>query len=504
MPEARSKTEKVVELCKRRGIIFPAAEIYGGIAGFFEYGPVGVRIKRKLIEDWRKFFVESEENIYEIEGCLILPDKVFEASGHLEHFVDPLTQCKSCKAMFRADNLIEESTGKFVEGLPPEELTKILREERISCPKCGGELSDVKMFNLLLKTEVGPAGGEKASLRPETAQNIFLNFKRIYQSMRAKLPFGVAQVGKSFRNEISPRQFLVRLREFTQCEIEMFVDPRKVNECEGFERVKDVSIRLYTAEAQRKGEREMEIKVGEAVEKGLIPNKWMGYFMAKEFLWFLSLGIPREALRFRQMLPEETPHYSKGNFDLEIEFEFGFKECVGNAYRSDYDLRRHSQFSGEELAVVTPEGEKIIPHVIEPSFGVERPFLAILYHCFVEDKERGWNWLALPPKISPFIAGVFPLVSKDGLPEKAKEVYKMLKESGFDVVYDEKGSIGKRYARIDEIGVPLAITIDYQTLQDDTVTVRDRDTTKQVRVKILELKDIFQRVVDKNSTKDIF
>lgn len=475
-------TEKIVKICKRRGIIFPTAEIYGGFAGFFEYGPIGLAIKRKLIDYWREFFLE--DNILEIEGSLILPEKVFEASGHLKNFVDPVAQCKKCKSIHRADNLIQELIGKFVEGLSTKELTKIIREEKIKCPKCKGELEDVKLFNLLIKTEVGPVNGKTAYLRPETAQNIFINFKRILNTYRLKLPFGIAQIGKSFRNEISPRQFIVRLREFNQLEIEMFVDPKKLNECKNFEKFANTKIIIYTREAQRKNKKPIEITVKEALERKIIPNKWMAYFLAKEFVWFQSLGIPKKALRFRHMLPEETPHYSKGNFDLEIKFEFGWKESVGNALRSDYDLKQHSKFSKKELSIIQ-NGKKIVPWVIEPSFGVERPLAAILYHCFREDG-RGWSWFAFPPKIVPYHAGIFPLVNKDGLPEKAKEVFNLLKKE-FDVFYDDKGSIGKRYARADEIGTLVCITIDYQSLKDNTVTIRDRDTTKQKRVKIEEL-----------------
>ncbi|MDI6807220.1 MAG: glycine--tRNA ligase, partial [Candidatus Aenigmarchaeota archaeon] len=374
--------EKVVEVCKRRGIIFPSVEIYGSVAGFFEYGPVGTLLKRKFENYWREYFIKQEENIVEIDGCLILPDFVWEASGHLKSFVDPLTQCKNCKTTHRADNLIEEKTGKFVEGLSVEEMTKIIREEDLKCPKCGGELGDVKLFNLLSKTGIGPLEVEQASLRPETAQNIFVDFKRVFNAARAKLPFGIAQVGRSFRNEISPRQFIVRLREFNQCEIEMFLDPDKLDYCPKFDEVADIKITIYTREAQKSGGKTIEITASEAVENGIVPNKWMGYFMAKEFLWFQSLGIPREALRFRCMLEAETPHYSKGNFDLEIKFDFGWKESVGNAFRSDFDLTRHMKYSGEDLSVMTEDGRKIICQVVEPSFGIERPIAGILLHCF--------------------------------------------------------------------------------------------------------------------------
>jgi glycyl-tRNA synthetase len=488
-------SKKIVEICKKRGIIFPAAEIYGGVAGFFEYGPIGVLMKRKLENYWLEYFVKAEENIFEINGCVILPDFVWKASGHLKSFVDPLVKCKKCKIAHRADDLVERKTGKSAESLSIEDLGKIIKEKGIKCPACGGELSDVELFNLLLKTEIGPIGGEKASLRPETAQNIFLDFKRVLNAMRAKLPFGIAQIGKSFRNEISPRQFIIRLREFNQMEIEIFIDPEKPNDCPKFNEVANVKIRIYTQEAQRSGGKPIELTAKEAFEKGIVPNKWLAYFMAKEFLWFQSLGIPEEALRFRHMLPEETPHYSKGNFDLEIKFGSEFKECVGNAYRADYDLRMHAKYSKEDLSVLTEDGRKVVPHVIEPSFGVERPMAAILLHCFREGKERGWSWFEFPPKIAPYHAGIFPLVKKNGLPEKAREVYHLLKNC-FDVFYDEKGSIGKRYARADEIGVPFGITIDYQTLSDNSVTIRDRNTTKQKRIKIENLSSILWKLVN--------
>lgn len=492
MALARETVEKVIEICKRRGIIFPTAEIYGGFSGFFDYGPIGLRIKKKIVEDWRKFFLKNE-NIVEIEGNVILPEEVFKASGHLNSFVDPITQCKKCKSLFRADQLIEDLTGKFVEGLGTEELSKIIREKNIRCPNCRGELSEVKIFNLLFKTEVGPIGGKFGYLRPETAQNIFLNFKRVFEASRAKLPFGIAQVGLSFRNEISPRRFLIRLRSFQQMEIEMFVDPEKINECPKFKEIENVELKILTREAQKKGEKEVKVKAKEAFDKKIVPNKWLLYFMVKELIWFKSLGIPGEFIRFRHLLEEETPHYSKTNFDLEIKFDFGWKESVGNAYRSNYDLKKHSEFSKVDLSVVE-NGRKIIPHVIEPSFGIERPFFAILLYNFRED-ERGWSWFAFPPKIAPFLAGIFPLVKKDGLAEKAKEVFNLLRDC-FDVFYDEKGSIGKRYARADEIGIPFAITIDYQTLKDDTVTIRDRDTTNQKRVKVKDLKNLLWKLMN--------
>lgn len=470
--------EKIVDISKRRGIVFPSSEIYGGLAGFFDYGPAGLKIKKHIEKSWREFFVKNE-NIFEVQTSLIMPEAVWEASGHTKDFIDPLVSCTKCKTVYRADDLIFETTRKQVEGKDAAELDRIIKQEKIKCPKDKGELEEVKIFHLMLKTEVGPTAGNVAYLRPETAQGIFVNFKNILNATRSKLPFGVAQIGTSYRNEISPRHFIMRLREFNQMEIEMFFDP---NEKEfDFEKFAKTKLKIV-----RRDEKEIEVTTEEAVKKEIIPEKWQAYFMAKEVEWYESLGIPKSKLRFRHMKPEETPHYSRGNFDLEIEFDFGWKEVVGNAYRTDFDLSTHSKHAKVDMSFVADDGKKIVPHVVEPSFGIDRTLYAILLHSFREGKDRGWEFLSLPKELAPFIAAIYPLVSKDKLPEKAKKVYEVLKEE-FDVLYDERGSIGKRYARADEIGVPFAITIDYDSLKDDTVTVRDRDTTKQKRVKIKEL-----------------
>lgn len=486
----KETAEKVVEVSKRRGIIFPTAEIYGSLSGFWDYGPIGTLMKRKIEEYWREFFVRNEENIVEISGCVILPESVWVASGHMKGFVDPITQCKKCKSIQRADHLIEETTKDFVEGKNSKELTAIIRNKKIKCPLCGGELDDVHFFNLMLKTEISPIGGQTAYLRPETAQNIFTAFRRLFLSSRAKLPFGVAQIGRSFRNEISPRHFIVRLREFNQFEIEMFINPKDAGNCPNFDKVAKIKINLFTRDAQKENKKPLSTTITQALEKNLIPDKYLAYFMAREMQFYQGLGIPASALRHRHMLPEETPHYSLGNFDLEIKFDFGWKETVGNAYRGDYDLQQHMKHSKTDLSVTIEEGgkkgKKVVPHVVEPSFGLERTFAGILLHCFREDKKRGWNWFAFPPKIAPYTVAVFPLLSKDKLPEKAKGIYADLKEM-YDVFYDESGSIGKRYARADEIGVPYCATVDHQTLKDGTITLRDRDTTKQVRVLIKDL-----------------
>lgn len=496
----KETAEKVVEVCKRRGVIFPTAEIYGSLAGFWDYGPIGTLIKRKIENYWRELFVRDEGNVVEMDGCVILPESVFEASGHLKGFVDPIAQCNKCKTIHRADHLIEEKTNKFVEGKAPKELDEIIKNENIKCPSCGGELGHVRLFNLMLKTEISPIGGQPAYLRPETAQNIFTAFRRLFLSSRAKLPFGVAQVGRSFRNEISPRRFIVRLREFNQFEIEMFINPDDADNCPNFDAVAKTKINFFSRDAQKKKGKPLSITASQALEKKLIPNKYLAYFMAREMQFYQNLGIPASALRHRHMLPEETPHYSKANFDMEIRFDFGWKETVGNAYRGDYDLKQHMKHSKTDLSVAIGEsGKKVVPDVVEPSFGLERSFAGVLLHCFCDGKEkggRGWDWFAFPAKIAPYTIAIFPLLSKDRLPEKAKEVHTMLKKL-YDVFYDESGSIGKRYARADEIGIPYCATIDHQSLKDSTVTLRDRDTMKQIRVPIKELCATIWNLADK-------
>jgi len=487
-----NKTEDIQNVCLRRGIVFPTAEIYPTISGFFDYGPIGTLIKRNFIKYWREFFVQGE-NIVEIDGSTVLPEAVFQASGHVKGFVDPITQCKKCKGIQRADHLIEEKAGKFVEGKSASELTKIIKKEKIKCPNCKGELGSVRVFNLMLKTDVSPLGGQTAYLRPETSQNIFTSFQRVFRTSRLKLPCGIAQQGHSFRNEISPRHFLVRVREFNQMEIEWFFDP-KDEECPDFDKIKDKKINFVTHQIQKKNGKMIKISGSNLIKKHIIPSKWMVYFLIKEFEFYKSLGIPEDALRFRHMLPEETPHYSKGNFDLEIKFDFGWKETVGNSFRTDHDLKNHMKHSKTDLTIRTDDGKKVLPYVIEPSFGLERTVAGILLYNFKGDKERGWAWFKFPAKIAPYISSVFPLVGKDGLPEKAKEIYNSLKKD-FDIFYDESGSIGRRYARGDEIGIPFAITIDYQTLEDDTCTIRNRDSKKQIRINIDDLKDFFDKIL---------
>ncbi|MBN1330861.1 MAG: glycine--tRNA ligase [Candidatus Heimdallarchaeota archaeon] len=487
--EEQSLLDKIQDVSYRRGIAFPAAEIYGGLSGVFEYGPIGTLMRRKIINFWREYFVKSE-NHYEIEGAIILPEKVFEGSGHLAKFCDPLIQCKNCKSMYRADKVIEESLKQNVDGLLADELDKIIAKNKLTCPRCKGEFMNAREFNLMLKTEIGSTEGIIAYLRPETAQNIFTSFKRIAHTMRAQLPFGIAQVGKVYRNEISPRQFIIRVREFTQMELEVFFAEDQLDNPPNFEEVADELLPILTREQQAKNiEKPLEVTAEEAAKKKVLPNAAMAYYLAKEKIFFEEVGVNPDLIRFRHMLPKETPHYSGGNFDLEVKLSIGWTEVVGNAFRQQHDLKSHEGFSGTKMA--TQYGnDNIIPYVIEPSIGVGRTLYCILESCYRETEDREWTWFQFPPTVSPYDVQVCPLMKKDGLEERALEIFEDLKAEGMEVIFDSSGKIGKRYARADEIGIPYSVTIDYDTLNDDTVTIRDRDTMEQIRIACEDLADV--------------
>ncbi len=493
----KSLLEEVMTVSLRRGILYPTAEIYGGLAGFYDFGPIGTRIRNNLIRLWRTRFVENRDNVFEVSGNTLLPSPVFEASGHLDHFTDPSASC-SKGHITRIDQLIEERLKIPAEGKRNDELEAIVREKKLRCPVCGDPLGEVTSFGLMFGTSVG---GERrqAFLRPETAQNIFLGFKRVQTAMRAKLPFGVAQIGRSYRNEISPRQSIVRVREFGQMEIEYFVDPDQLDECPLFEELAPIPLNFVTREAQEKAAKQsatdftsIQISVQEAFEKKYVPNQWMACILGDEVEFFKLLGIPDQAIRFRHMRPEETPHYSGGNFDLEVNLSFGWKEVIGNAYRRDHDLKSHMKGSQKDLSYDL-EGAKVIPHVLEPSFGIDRLIYAILEHTYrPQDKTRGWNWFQLPPQLAPYHGVVLPLLNRSELEERATTLYSVCRGQGLDVLYDASGRIGRRYARADEIGIPKAVTIDPQSLEDQTATIRYRDTGDQTRHLISEIPNLLK------------
>ncbi|MCY3413540.1 MAG: glycine--tRNA ligase [Candidatus Heimdallarchaeota archaeon] len=495
-----SLQEEIVDVCLRRGIVFPTADIYNGLAGSYEFGPVGSAIKQAIVELWRETFIRSEDNVYEIDGSIILPESVFAASGHIDSFNDPLTQCEKCKAMHRADHVIEEFTGESAEGLSHDELFELIEKHEVACPSCKGTLSKPREFNMMFQTNIGPVSGTTGYLRPETAQNIFINFRRVAHSMRAKLPFGIAQVGRAYRNEISPRNFLIRMREFEQMELEMFVDPDEINNHPNWDEYEQVEIRLLTQEAQEKGGLPITITLAEGIERGYIYNQYMGYYMAVESLFIESLGIDKNTFWFRHLLDHETAHYSAANYDLEIQFPFGIVECIGLAYRTDYDLMKHQEKSKMKMHI-DQNGKKVIPHVIEPSIGVQRVFYAALLANY-QKEGREWTWFKFPNSIAPWSVLITPLMKKDGLLEEAKSLYWELKDMGIDAIFDESGAIGKRYARNDEIGVPFAVTIDYNTLEDETVTLRDRNTTEQIRIHKDSLPDVLKEMIMDITTWD--
>ncbi len=430
--ESKPTLEEVVSLCKRRGFIYQGSDIYGGLAGTYDYGPLGTLLKRNIVSEWLRFFVDGQDDMYQIDSAILMNRKVWQASGHEAGFNDPMVECHYCHSRFREDH---------VDYSKP-------------CPVCGKKDSygEARQFNTMFKTHIGPIDSDESVtyLRPETAQGIFVNFKNVVDSFSPDLPFGIAQIGKGFRNEISPREFLFRLRELEMMEIEYFVQPDKWEE--SFE-------------------------------------KWRDDLHA----YFKRLGLPEGQVHELEVPEADRAHYSHRTIDFEFDFPFGRRELCGLAYRTDYDLKAHQQASGKDMSYRPKDGsEPFIPHVIEPSLGIDRLILAVLSSAYSHDEQGGEKrvFLKLPAKLAPVKVAVFPLLkNKPELVAKAKEVHKTLrKEMQSQVMWDDNGNIGKRYRRQDEIGTPYCVTIDFQTLEDGTVTVRDRDTTEQQRIKIEELK----------------
>jgi len=485
------KPNDIKKIALQRAIYYPSSEIYEQIAGFYEYGTTGKRIKNNFENYWRQYFItELDENIHEMETTNIMPEAVFKASGHLEQFNDPMIKCGRCGAMDKAEEVLEDQLGNPHEGLSIEELEEVIKEKEVKCPTCNGELgktgAEVKEINLMFDVNIGPTSEEKGYLRPETAQGMFTSFNREYHANREKLPLGLAQIGKVFRNEISPRQDLFRLREFNQAEIQIFIDPDKINEHSNFEEIKEKEVKVVPAgEEQKKETKTMK----ELKEEGK-PEKYL-YYLAKIHEFFESLGITD--LHLYEKSKEEKSFYNKIQFDFEAYFRSydDYKEIAAMHYRTDYDLKKHMKHSKQNMEVTKEENgekKKFTPHVLEITFGIDRDILAILDSSYTKDEKGNRNYFALPKQVSPYKAAIFPLVTKDGLPEKAKEAYKEIYKE-IDAYYDDSGSIGRRYRRADEIGIPYCITIDYDSLEDNTVTVRDRDTMKQDRVKIKELEE---------------
>jgi glycyl-tRNA synthetase len=485
--------EEIMKLALERGFYFPSCEIYADApAGFWEYGPQGVNMKNKFIDLWRRELVRRD-GMMEIDGSQIMSKSVFIASGHINNFTDPIVKCSKCKSIFRADRFITEKIGEDVhEGMTNEEMNAIIKKHDLKCANCNGELDAVKRFNMMFKVNIGP-DQEEAYLRPETCQTIFVDFSRIFKTMRGKLPLGIAQIGKSFRNEIAPRQGLLRLREFYQAEIEVFCNPQKLNDLPRFEEIKNTILRLYD------GTSSIELTADEGIRKGLLPNKLVAYYLALLNEFYAKTGIDMKRTRFRRLTNTEKAFYSTIAFDFEVETSTGWLELVACNYRSDYDLQGHASTSKQNLEVIDPSDQKkVLPHVFELSMGIDRSIFTILEHSYFEDKEHDDRIvLKLKPYLAPVLLGILPLMTKDGLREKAQKIYSELKRE-FDTFYDESGSIGRRYRRLEEIGTPYAVTVDKITMEDDTITVRYRDTMQQERIKISQLPLFLQTALFKN------
>ncbi|MGQ9460786.1 MAG: glycine--tRNA ligase [Candidatus Bathyarchaeaceae archaeon] len=490
----KDKFEIISEMARRRGFFWPSYEIYGGVSGFITFGPLGSILKRKIEDKFRNFYIRPL-GILEIESSVITPGKVFEASGHIEHFKEPIVECLQCKRKFRADHLLQEfarMSDTETEKLTLQELMNEINKRNVRCPECSGDFGKPQQFMTMFTTTIGPYSEAVGYGRPEAAQGIFVEFRRLYENARGRLPFGVVQIGHALRNEVSPRQGPIRLREFTIMDVEFFIDPEDPR-CPVLKEVENETLRLIIAENKLKGVKEpIEVTVKEALNKGYIKAEWQAFFMAMAKRFLMELQVPEDKQRFIEKLDWERAHYSVQGFDQEVHLErWGWVEVSGHNYRTDYDLSRHMQFSGVDMKIfkeIGKEGRRFIPHVIEPSFGSDRLVYITLEYAY--KTKEGRTLLSFPRELAPIQVGVFPLVSRNGLPESAKQVYQMLISEGFTVECDESGSIGRRYARADEVGIPLGITIDYQTLEDGTVTIRDRDTWRQVRSKIEELSDI--------------
>ncbi len=460
--------DELAAFCRRKGFVFPSAEVYGGFSGFWDYGHLGAELVRNIKSEWWNFHVRSREDVEGIDGAVITNPKVWDASGHIKNFVDYIVYDKKKMERFKIDaHEIAEYEGKkdfVVEG----------------------------KFNPMFETSVGPGGkkGEGAYLRPETAQSIFVNFKNVFESARMRLPCGIAQIGKAFRNEIAPREFLFRTREFEQMELEYFIKPGQ--SCPFVDEIPDLEIAFYTAEMQASGKNARKMKIKEALSNGFL-GEWHAYWLAKEFEWFVLLGVNPENFRARQHTEEEKSHYAVDTWDLEYKFPMGWRELQGFANRGSYDLKQHQESSGKSFEIFDEaSGKKIMPEVVcEPSLGVGRAFIVFLLEAYEFDRKRENVVLHLSPKLAPYKASVMPIVSKGEIEEAAYELFRGLKEE-FNVFYDKSGSIGRRYARQDEIGTPYCIAVDGDSLKDKSVTIRDRDSTKQIRVYIKDLAKVLR------------
>ncbi len=565
------KYEQVIELAKRRGFLWNSFELYGGAAGFYDYGPLGSTLKRRIEQIWRDLYV-IHEGYMEIETPTVGIEDVFVASGHVGGFSDPLCECTKCGEAFRADHLVSHIM-EGADALSNAELDRLIREHLVKCPECKGELGETYEFNLMFKTQIGPGSGRQGYMRPETAQGMFVDFLRLARFYREKLPFGATQIGKSYRNEISPRQGVIRLREFTQAEAEIFVDPRDKSH-PNIKRFADSVLNLYSDAAQEKGSME-KMTLGQAVEQGIIAHEFLAYQIGLTNLFLTRVGVAPDRLRFRQHKKDEMAHYAMDCWDAEVSTDrFGWVEVVGIADRTDYDLSAHAAVSKTELTIyreysepkmvtqfvvkpnmgklgplfkgkakivaealkaltrkelenedivieidseqisvprdvvefaeetVKVSGENIVPHVVEPSFGIDRILYTVMEHAFDEEAisakeedaaeagEEARIVMRFRNEVAPVQVAILPLLTREELIVPARDIESRLRERGLLVSYDDSGTIGRRYRRNDEIGTPYSVTIDYDTLKDMTVTIRERDSMKQVRTPVEGIEEV--------------
>ena len=565
---ADNSSNDLMSVCKRRGFIWPSFEMYGGVAGMYDYGPLGCALKNNIVEMWRSIY-KGREGFVEIDSETVNPREVFKASGHLDNFADLITYCQKCQAPYRADHMVKD----FYDNpdiLTPKQLEEAFVKHKIKCPACGGDLGPVEEFNLMFRTNIGPGNARVGYMRPETAQGIFVNYSNLYRYNREKLPMGVIQTGRSYRNEIAPRQGMIRMREFNQMEVELFVDPEdkdwvRFPEIENgtLDLIPNTTLQLTT------------MTVKEAVEKGVIANRVLAYFVYTTKQLLISLGIDEKRLRFREHEKDEMAHYAADCWDAEVLLSYGWTEIVGIADRGNWDLSRHAQFSGEDLShfkkydepreteveriqpnskalgptfkgkakaisdaisamppsaivdgklkvnvdgeeielgseffevvkrVEKVTGDRVIPHVIEPSHGLDRIFYSVLEHAYEYDEKEDYVVMHLNPMVAPIKVGVFPLMEKDGLDVVAKTIYESVHTHRVEAYYDGSGTIGRRYARMDEVGTPWCITVDYDSLQNGTVTIRDRDTKEQKRIVATDAPKIIDELLAGRSFADL-
>ncbi|MFW9925279.1 MAG: glycine--tRNA ligase [Candidatus Thorarchaeota archaeon] len=495
MSSERDFNDIITSLAKKRGFFWgPSPEIYGGSSGFYDLGPLGKLLKNRLENQIRSAFVRA--GFWEVECPTVSPAQVWKASGHLDGFIDPITQCTKCGQIYRADNLIAEiSPGTNIAGQSVEELTETINKIGLICPSCKGALGPVEPYNLMMKTRLGL--DQEAYLRPETATSTYLLFKRFLIFFRDKLPASVFQIGKAYRNEISPRQGMLRLREFTQTEGQIFLLEDDEMNWPQFDDIKDEKLPLVTYQAQEKNNfKPVMTKMSDAIKKG--------YFQKPAYAWcvyvgydiFRRMGFSENKMRLRQHLPNERAHYAADAWDIEIHTDsFGWVECCGVHDRGNYDLSRHQEFSKEKLHVKVNK-KPVVPEVLEIAFGIERPLFCLIDNSFrPESEERDTDWLQFPAEVAPIQVAVFPLMGKPELLDPAQKIFVDIMDAGFVSQFDQGGSIGKRYRRQDEVGTPFCVTIDYTTLEDSTVTIRDRDSMEQVRIHTDRLVETMRNLV---------